>query len=104
MGKLLMCVLALSLLSGTAAISQSSLQQESQAAAATAPEKSIKGTAKVKGDKVTFISDKNQKSWDVLDPEALLDHDGHHVQVRANIFADKGAIRVISVKMLNPLK
>ena len=42
---------------------------------------------KVEGDKVTFVSDKDQKSWDVMNPEELKAHDGHHVQLSAHVYA-----------------
>jgi len=40
------------------------------------------------------------KSWDVMNPETLKGHEGHHVEVSAHVYADKGAIHVMSVKML----
>ena len=55
---------------------------------------------KADGDKVTFVSDKDSKSWDVVNPEALKGHEGHHVEVSAHVYADKGQIHVMSVKML----
>ena len=72
--------------------------------AADAPLKNIKGTVKADGDKVTFIADKDKKSWDVVNPEALKGHDGHHVEVSAHVYADKGQIHVMSVKMLSQEK
>jgi len=68
--------------------------------AATAPLKTLKGTVKVEGDKVTFVNDADQKSWDVMNPEKLKAHDGHHVQVSAHVYADKDSIHVMTVKML----
>ena len=35
-----------------------------------------------------------------MNPEALKGHEGHHVQVSAHVYADKGQIHVMSVKML----
>jgi len=49
---------------------------------------------------LTFVSDKDKKSWDVANPEALKGHEGHHVEVSAHVYADKGQIHVMSVKML----
>jgi hypothetical protein len=68
--------------------------------AAAAPLETLKGTVKAEGDKVTFVTDGDQKSWDVMNPETLKEHDGHHVQVSAHVYADKGQIHVMSVKML----
>lgn len=66
----------------------------------TAPLKILKGTVKSEGDKVTFVNDADQKSWEVMNPETLKDHVGHHVQVRAHVYEDKNSIHVMGVKML----
>jgi hypothetical protein len=68
--------------------------------AEAAPLKTLKGTVKADGDKITFVSDADQKSWDVMNPETLKGHEGHHVQLSAHVYADKGSIHVMSVKML----
>ena len=100
MKKLLVLALALSVVMiGASAVAQT-MGQDSGNAAASAPLKNIKGTIKFDGDKATFVADKDQKSWDVMNPEALKGHDGHHVELSAHVYADKGAIHVMSVKML----
>ena len=66
----------------------------------SAPLKTLKGTVKAEGDKITFVDDADQKSWDVMNPEKLKGHEGHHVQVSAHVYADKNSIHVMSVKML----
>jgi hypothetical protein len=68
--------------------------------AAAAPLKTLKGTVKADGDKITFVNDADQKSWDVVNPEKLKGHEGHHVQLSAHVYADKGQIHVMTVKML----
>jgi hypothetical protein len=68
--------------------------------AAKAPLKTIKGTVKAEGDKVQFVADKDNKTWDVMNPEALKGHEGHHVAVKAHVYADKDQIHVMDVKML----
>ena len=60
----------------------------------------IKGTVKADGDKITFVNDSDGKSWDVVNPETLKDHVGHHVELSAHVYADKGQIHVMKVKML----
>jgi hypothetical protein len=72
--------------------------------AKAAPLKTLKGTVKAEGDKITFVSDADQKSWDVMNPEALKGHEGHHVQLSAHVYADKGTIHVMSVKMMKAMK
>ena len=101
MKKLLVLALALAVMTITvSAIAQDTMGQDSGKMAPAAPLKSIKGTIKFDGDKATFIADKDKKSWDVMNPEALKGHDGHHVVVSAHVYADKGAIHVMSVKMM----
>ncbi len=60
----------------------------------------IKGTVKADGDKITFVTDSDGKSWDVVNPETLKGHAGHHVELSAHVYADKGQIHVMKVTML----
>ena len=100
MKKLLILALALSVMFTVSGFAQDASQDSRMAKTAPAPWKNIKGTVKADGDKLTFVSDKDQKSWDVANPEALKGHEGHHVEVSAHVYADKGQIHVMSVKML----
>lgn len=100
MKKLLVCAIAISMLVGVAAFAQDMSSGTADKTAAAAPLKSIKGTVKMDGDKAMFVADKDQKSWDIMNPDAVKGHDGHHVQVSAHVYADKGSIHVMSVKML----
>jgi len=108
MKKVMICLLALTFVMSMAAFAQqdsttsqgkASAQTPSDQTSAKATLKTLKGTVKTEGDKVTFVDDKG-KSWDVMNPEELKAHDGHHVQVSAHVYADKDAIHVMSVKML----
>jgi hypothetical protein len=40
----------------------------------------------------------------VENPEALKGHEGHHVKVKAHVYADKGSIHVMEVKTLESKK
>jgi len=99
MKKMLILVLALSVMFTVAGFAQD-MSKDSGTAAPAAPLKNIKGTVKADGDKLTFVSDKDGKSWDVVNPEALKGHEGHHVELSAHVYADKGQIHVMTVKML----
>ena len=102
MKKLMVCLLALtfamSLTSLTAFAQDSSMSK--QADTGKAQLMTLKGTVKAEGDKYTFVNDKDNKSWDVINPETLKGHEGHHVQLSAHVYADKDQIHVMSVKML----
>ena len=101
MKKLMICLLALTFaMSLTAFAQQDNNMSQTQAdQGAKAPLMTLKGTIKADGDKYTFV-DKDGKSWDVMNPEELKGHEGHHVQLSAHVYADKNSIHVISVKML----
>lgn len=100
MKKLLVLAMVFSVMMvGVAAIAQDNMGGSTTKAAA-APLKNIKGTIKADGDKYTFVSDKDSKSWDIMNPEAVKGHEGHHVELSAHVYADKGAIHVMSVKMM----
>lgn len=60
----------------------------------------IKGSVKSTDGKITFIADEGGKSWDVVNPDTLKDHVGHHVQLSAHVYPDKGQIHVMKVTML----
>ena len=99
MKKMLILVLALSVMFTVAGFAQD-MSKDSGTAAPAAPLKNLKGTVKADGDKLTFVSDKDGKSWDIVNPEALKGHEGHHVELSAHVYADKGQIHVMTVKML----
>jgi hypothetical protein len=39
----------------------------------------IKGTVRADGNKITFVADDTGKAWEVINPETLKAHVGHHV-------------------------
>ena len=103
MKKLWILVVAVCVVYSMAAVAQDmgkSCDSGKGKMAASAPLKTLKGTVKQDGDKITFVNDADQKSWDVMNPETLKDHVGHHVSVSAHVYADKGQIHVMSVKMV----
>jgi len=101
MKRLLIVVLTLSvMMAGVAAVAQDSMSKSAEKTAAAPPLMTLKGTLKADGDKVSFVSDKDQKAWEVMNPEAVKGHEGHHVELSAHVYADKNAIHVMSVKML----
>ena len=61
--------------------------------------KAMTVSGKVSADGKMFVSDKDNKTWTVSNPEALKGHEGHHVSVKAHIDAAKNEIQVSSVEM-----
>ncbi|MGA8270940.1 MAG: hypothetical protein WB919_05225, partial [Candidatus Sulfotelmatobacter sp.] len=109
MKKLMVCLLAIAFALSLTAFAQQDnnasqnnnmSQAQADQSAAKAPLMTLKGTVKAEGDKYTFVNDKDGKSWDVMNPEELKGHEGHHVQLSAHVYADKGSIHIMSVKML----
>jgi hypothetical protein len=101
MKKVLTIAFALSLLLGTPALFQLSVAAKPGPAALPqgTPLKTMQGTVKVDGEKVMFVADDDNKSWEVLNPDTLKAHAGHHVEISAHVYADKGQLHVMSVKM-----
>jgi hypothetical protein len=104
MKKLMILVLAFAVVGNIAAFAQGTDSDNMKMGADKAPLKSIKGTIKADGDKVMFVADSDQKSWDIMNPEAVKGHEGHHVEVSAHVYADKMAIHVMKVKMMKESK
>jgi uncharacterized protein YxeA len=106
MKKVMVCLLALTFAMSLTAFAQqnTTLPQDNNMsqvqADAKAPLMTIRGTIKADGDKYTFVNDKDGKSWDVMNPETLKGHEGHHVELSAHVYADKNSVHVMSVKML----
>src|SRR5262245_49604382 len=106
MKKLMVMVLAFAVVGNIAAFAQDNDKSADsmKMSADKAPLKSIKGTIKAEGDKITFVADSDQKGWDIVNPEAVKGHEGHHVEVSAHVYADKMAIHVMKVKMMKDAK
>jgi hypothetical protein len=102
MKKVMVCLLILTFSMSLMAFAQQEgmSQNQTDQTSAKAPLMTLKGTVKAEGEKYTFVNDKDKKSWEVMNPEELKGHEGHHVQLSAHVYADKDAIHVMSVKML----
>ena len=98
MKMLLACILSLAVVLSAGAVAQDTMSKTSNKMEKPAPLKRLQGTVKADADKYSFINDKDQKAWDVINPETL--KEGHHVQVMAHVYAEKGQIHVMEVKML----
>ncbi len=103
MKKILTMALAIYMVLGVTALIHASTAAARPGLAALpqgAPLKTIQGTVKVDGEKVMFVADEDNKSWEVMNPDTLKPHAGHHVEVSAHVNADKNQIHVMSVKMV----
>ena len=56
-------------------------------------------TGKISDDGKSFVANKDGKSWTIVNPDAVKGHEGHHVVLNAHVYADKGEVHVMSLKM-----
>jgi hypothetical protein len=61
--------------------------------------KVVKVTGNLGADGKTFVSDKDSKSWTVINPDFVKGHEGHHVTLTAHLDAVKSEVEIISLKM-----
>jgi hypothetical protein len=61
--------------------------------------KAVPVTGKISADGKSFVSDKDSKSWTIINPEAVKGHEGHHVTLTAHVYPDKNQVHVMSLKM-----
>jgi hypothetical protein len=102
MKRLLVLALAMSAMLTVAGFAPEMSQGEAKTEkSATAPVKKIKAVVRAEGDKISFVADQDGKAWDGVNAEAWKGHEGHHVELSAHLYADKGQIHVMRVKMLN---
>ena len=97
MKKLMMIFFALSLLMSAVGVAQDTMKQDTMKKDASTKEVSV--TGKISDDGKTFVSDKDEKSWTISNPEAVKGHEGHHVTLKAHVYADKNEVHVMSLKM-----
>ena len=64
-----------------------------------ASKKAIDVKGKISDDGKSFVSDKDKKSWTIVNPDAVKGHEGHHVILNAHVYPDKMEVHVMSLKM-----
>jgi pentapeptide MXKDX repeat protein len=97
MKKLMKIFVALSLLMSVVAVAQDTMKQDTMKNDASTKAVSVGG--KISDDGKTVVSDKDGKSWTISNPEAVKGHEGHHVTLKAHVYADKNEVHVMSLKM-----
>jgi hypothetical protein len=61
--------------------------------------KAVTLSGKIGDDGKTFVSEKDNKSWTISNPEAVKGHEGHEVKIHAHENAATNELHVTSVKM-----
>jgi hypothetical protein len=107
MKKLILISFALALVTSLLALAQEAAKPGEMKPATTQAEKvsakAVSLSGKISADGKMFV-DKDNKSWTVINPEALKGHEGHEVTLQAHVDAAKNEIRVVSVKMAKEKK
>ena len=97
MRKLITLLFALCLLGCFSLVAQDAMKQDTMKTDAAAKATSI--TGKISDDGKTFVSDKDNKSYTISNPDAVKGHEGHHVVLKARVEADKNEVDVVSLKV-----
>ena len=103
MRKMLTMLFALSLLTSISLVAQDSASQDTMKQGTASADSSVKATTipgKISEDGKSFVSDKDNKTWTISNPDAVKGHEGHHVALKAHIDASKNEVDVVSLKML----
>ena len=86
--------------------SVSSIPQSVQGQEKKNPETMSKKALRISGtvdqDGHVLVSDKDSKTWKVVNSDALKDNEGRHVTVKARVDADTSEIYITSVKKATP--
>ena len=104
MRKLFVCCLALASMMSMAALAQDTMKQDNDSMKHDTM-KSDKANGKLMSvsgkisDDGKSITDKDGKSWTIQNADAVKGHEGHDVTLKAHVYADKGEVHVMSVKM-----
>ncbi|MFZ0774507.1 MAG: hypothetical protein WCA49_16575 [Candidatus Sulfotelmatobacter sp.] len=96
MKKLVILCFAASMLLCGVALAQDTMKPDNMKADTAKP---VDITGKISADGKTFVNDKDNKSWKIINPDAVKGHEGHHVTLNAHVYADKGEVHVMSLKM-----
>jgi hypothetical protein len=99
MKKLIVICFAIALVTCGMVSAQDTMKKD-DAMKADAAKGAIDVNGKISADGKTFVSDKDSKSWTIVNPEAVKGHEGHHVTLNAHVYADKGEVHVMSLKMM----
>lgn len=65
---------------------------------------SLTGWIKTEDGKPHFVNDKDKKTWEISNPDAVQGHDGHHVKIKAKLDEPNHSVNVESLSMLSKSK
>jgi membrane protein implicated in regulation of membrane protease activity len=103
MKRVLVVVFSVMILASLGSWAQTSSQKSDKNSTSTSG-KTMTITGMVSNEGKMFVSDKDNKSWKVDNPDTLKAHDGHHVRLNASEDPASDTLHVNSVKMLGKAK
>ncbi len=64
----------------------------------------LTGWVKEESGKTVFVNDKDKKSWDIANPDAVKGHEGHHVKVSAKLDETNHSVTIDKLTMMRASK
>jgi hypothetical protein len=64
----------------------------------------LTGWVKEESGKTVFVNDKDKKSWDIANPDAVKGHEGHHVKVSAKLDEANHSVTIDKLTMMRASK
>ncbi|HJT54435.1 MAG TPA: hypothetical protein VJ848_11335 [Candidatus Angelobacter sp.] len=64
----------------------------------------LTGWVKEESGKTVFVNDKDKKSWDIANPDAVKGHEGHHVKVSAKLDEANHSVTIDNLTMMRASK
>ena len=62
--------------------------------------KTITGTVKTAGNELTLVDDADGKPWNIINPDAVRQYEGQHVQISGHAFTDRRALHAHTVELV----
>jgi len=62
--------------------------------------RTITGTVKTAGNELTLVDDADGKPWDIINPDAVRQYEGQHVQIAGHAFTDRRALHSHTVEVV----
>ena len=62
--------------------------------------RTITGTVKFAGNELTLVDDADGKPWNIINPDAVKQYEGQHVQITGHAFTDRRALHAHTVELV----
>src|SRR6266496_65332 len=99
MKKLLTVLFAISLLTSLTLAAQDAPTSQDSTMKSGASTKATSIMGKISDDGKSFVSDKDGKTYNIDNPDAVKGHEGHHVAIKAHVSSEDSSVHAASLKM-----